>query len=153
MGLGTAELIFQVHRSSKLAARGKLIVYFALIGRSFVMRGEDWGLHRAKMGSYEECENNLVIFGVASGRGGFEIEMMVVAAGGIEGGVARGAAGIALKIGGNGEDGAAGAAEDGGFVEFCGGPGDEGVVGESVVAIFAGVEKSAAFHFDGDDVE
>ncbi|MGC1416864.1 MAG: hypothetical protein WA817_16380 [Candidatus Acidiferrum sp.] len=38
-------------------------------------------------------------------------------------------------------------------MEFRGGPGLNGVVGESVVAVFAGVEEAAAFHLDGDDVE
>ena len=33
------------------------------------------------------------------------------------------------------------------------GPDFNGVAGESVVAIIAGVVSSAAFHFDGDDVE
>lgn len=39
------------------------------------------------------------------------------------------------------------------FVEFGRGPGFNGVIGESVVAVFAGVEEAAALHFDGDDVE
>ena len=39
------------------------------------------------------------------------------------------------------------------FVPFGLRPGHEGMVGESVVAVFAGVEEAAAFHFDGDDVE
>ncbi|MGB7283694.1 MAG: hypothetical protein WBE13_15620 [Candidatus Acidiferrum sp.] len=47
----------------------------------------------------------------------------------------------------------AGATEDGEFVKFGGGPRHEGMVGEGVVAVFAGVEEAAAFHFDGDDVE
>jgi len=32
------------------------------------------------------------------------------------------------------------------------GPGLDGVIGQGVVAIFAGVVDPAAFHFDGDDV-
>lgn len=79
--------------------------------------------------------------------------MIVVAAGGVERGVARGAAGVALEVSGDREDGTAGAAEDGGFLPFGLGPGFEGMVGEGVMAIFAGVEEAAAFHFDGDDVE
>jgi hypothetical protein len=47
----------------------------------------------------------------------------------------------------------AGATEDGWGVPFGLGPGFEGVVGEGVVAVFAGVVGGAAFHFDGDDVE
>ncbi len=47
----------------------------------------------------------------------------------------------------------AGAAEDGWRVELGGRPGDERVIGEGVVAVFAGVVGGAAFHFDGDDVE
>ncbi len=79
--------------------------------------------------------------------------MVVVAAGGVEGRVAVGADGIASEVGGDGEYGAAGAAEDAGFVEFGGGPGLEGMIGEGVVAILAGVKEAATFHFDGDDVE
>ena len=79
--------------------------------------------------------------------------MIVVAAGGVERGMARGAAGVALEVGGDREDGVAGTAEDGGFLPFGLGPGIEGMVGEGVVALFAGVEEAAAFHFDGDDVE
>jgi hypothetical protein len=86
-------------------------------------------------------------------RCGGEIEVVVVAAGGVEGGVTVGADGIAGEVVGDGEDGAARAAEDGGFVEFGGGPGSERMIGEGVVAILAGVEEAAAFHFDGDDVE
>ena len=79
--------------------------------------------------------------------------MVVVAAGGVEGGVAMRADRIALKIGGDGEKGVAGAAEDGLFVPFGLRPRLEGMIGEGVVAVFAGVEEAAAFHFDGDDVE
>ena len=79
--------------------------------------------------------------------------MVVIAAGGVEGSVAVGADGIGREVGGDGESGAAGATLDGGLVKFGGGPGLEGMVGEGVVAILAGVEEAAAFHFDGDDVE
>jgi hypothetical protein len=78
--------------------------------------------------------------------------MVVVAAAGVEGGVARGADRVALEIIGDRQLGAAGAAEDGGRVPFGYGPGFEGVVGEGVVAVFAGVVGGATFHFDGDDV-
>lgn len=78
---------------------------------------------------------------------------MVIAAGGVEGGVAGGAAGVGLEVGGDGEGGAAHTAEDGWFVEFGWGPGFDGMAGEGVVAVFAGVEEAAAFHFDGDDIE
>lgn len=87
------------------------------------------------------------------GDGSGEIEMIVIAAGGVERCVARGAAGVALEVGGDREDGVAGTAEDGEFLPFGLGPGLDGMVGEGVVAVFAGVEEAAAFHFDGDDVE
>jgi len=79
--------------------------------------------------------------------------MVVVAAGRVEGCRTMRADRIAFEIGGDRESGAAGAAEDGLFVPFGLRPGHEGMVGESVVAVFAGVEEAAAFHFDGDDVE
>lgn len=79
--------------------------------------------------------------------------MVMEAAARIEGGAAEGALGVGGKIGGNGESGMASAAEDGGFVKFGRGPGLEGMAGESVVAILAGVEKAAALHFDGEDIE
>lgn len=85
--------------------------------------------------------------------GGGEIEVVVVAAGRVEGGVAVGAAGVGLEVGADGEDGAARAAEDGGLVPFGLRPGFDGMVGEGVVAVFAGVKEAAAFHFDGNDVE
>jgi len=53
-----------------------------------------------------------------------EIELVVVAAGGTRG--------VRLKVGGDGELGAPGAAEDGLGVTFGGGPGFEGMVGDSV---------------------
>ena len=81
-----------------------------------------------------------------------KIEMVVVAAAGIEGGMAGGTRGVALPILGDGELGAAGSAEDGLVVPFGLRPGFEGMVSEGGVAIFAGVVGGAAFHFDGDDV-
>ena len=82
-----------------------------------------------------------------------EIEVMVVAAGGIEGGVAMGADGVAGEIRGDGEDGTASAAEDGRLVPLGLGPRLDGMIGEGDVAVLAGVEEAATFHFDGDDVE
>ena len=79
--------------------------------------------------------------------------MIVVAAGGVEGGVARGADRIALEVSGDGEGGAAGAAEDSVLMELGGRPRLDGVIGESIVAVFACIEEAAAFHFNGDDVE
>ena len=79
--------------------------------------------------------------------------MVVIAAGGVEGGVTRGAAGVGLEVGGDGEFGAAGTAEDGLVVPFGLRPGLDRMVSEGVVAVFAGVEEATAFHFDSDDVE
>jgi hypothetical protein len=79
--------------------------------------------------------------------------MVVITAGGVEGGVARGTAGVGLEIGGDGELGTAGTAEDGLVVPFGLRPGLDGMVGEGVVAVFAGVVEAAASHFDSDDVE
>ena len=67
--------------------------------------------------------------------------------------MAGGANRVAGQVGGDGENGTAGAAEDGCLVLFRVGPGCEGMVGQGVVTIFAGVEEAATFHFDGDDVE
>ena len=53
----------------------------------------------------------------------------------------------------DGELVAAEAAEDGRGVVGGGGPGLDGVVGEGVVTVFAGVEEAAAGHLHGDDVE
>jgi hypothetical protein len=39
------------------------------------------------------------------------------------------------------------------FVEFGGGPGLNGMAGESDMAVLAGVKESAALHLDGDDVQ
>ena len=79
--------------------------------------------------------------------------MVVVAACGIEGSVAGRAARVGTEVGGDGERGAAGAAQDGLLVEFGGGPGLNRMAGESVVAVLAGVKKTAALHLDGDDVQ
>jgi len=38
-------------------------------------------------------------------------------------------------------------------MEFGGGPGLNGMAGESDVAVLAGVKKTAALHLDGDDVQ
>jgi hypothetical protein len=78
---------------------------------------------------------------------------MVVAARRIEKGVARGASRVGVEISVDGELGAAVAAEDGLMVPFGVGPWLDGVVGQGFVAVFAGVIDSAAFHFDGNDVE
>lgn len=86
-------------------------------------------------------------------RDGREIEVVVVAAGGIEGSAAMGAGGVAGEIGGDGENGTAGAAEDGRFVPLGLRPGLDGMIGEGDVAILAGVKEAATFHFDGNDIE
>jgi hypothetical protein len=39
------------------------------------------------------------------------------------------------------------------FVEFGGGPGLNGMAGESDMAVLAGVKETAALHLDGDDVQ
>jgi len=78
---------------------------------------------------------------------------MVIAAGGVEGGVTRGTPGVGLEVCGDGELGAAGTAEDGLVVPFGLRPGLDGMVGEGVMAVFAGVVEAAASHFDSDDVE
>jgi hypothetical protein len=79
--------------------------------------------------------------------------MVVVAAGGVEVGMAGGTRGVALQVLGDGELGAADSAEDGLRVPFGLGPRFERMVGKGVVAVFAGVVGGAAFHLDGDDVE
>jgi hypothetical protein len=85
--------------------------------------------------------------------GGYEIEMVVVAAARIEGCVAMRAARIGLEIRRDGNFGAAGSAKDGWSVPFSFRPGFEGVAGQRVVAVFAGVIGGATFHLDGDDIE
>ena len=79
--------------------------------------------------------------------------MVVVAAGGVERGLARRAAEVGVEIDGNGEFGAAGTAEDGWFEPIGLRPRLEAMVGEGIMAVFASVIESAALHFDGDDVE
>jgi hypothetical protein len=79
--------------------------------------------------------------------------MVMVAAGGVKGGKAMGAARVGFEVGGDGELDAAGAAKDSWFVPFGLGPGFDRVAGQGVVAVFASVEVAAALHFDGDDVE
>lgn len=78
--------------------------------------------------------------------------MVVVAAGGVELGVAMGAARVGIEVSGDGESGAASAAEDGFVVPFECRPELNRMIRECDVAIFAGVEEAAAFHLDGDDV-
>jgi len=79
--------------------------------------------------------------------------VVVVAACGVELSLAGRAARVGIEVGGDGEGGAAGAAEDGFFVEFGGGPGLNRMAGESDVAVLAGVKKTAALHLDGDDIQ
>jgi len=86
------------------------------------------------------------------GNGRFKIEMVVVAASGVEGSLAGGAAGVALQVLGDGEFGVAGSAEDGRLVPFGIGPDLGGMPGEGNMAILAGVIEAAAPHLDGDDV-
>ena len=81
-----------------------------------------------------------------------EIEMVVAAARGVEGGVAGGAARVAVQVCVNGELGAARSADDGWLVPFAVGPDLDSVAGEKGVAVLASVVDSAAFHLDGDDV-
>jgi hypothetical protein len=78
--------------------------------------------------------------------------MVVAAAGGVEVGVALGAARVGKEVGGDRQLSAAGAAEDGWGVPFRSGPNLYEMGGEGAVAVFAGVVGGAAFHFDGDDV-
>ena len=82
-----------------------------------------------------------------------EIKMVVVGAGGIEGGEAVGAAGIAMEVPVNGQFPFAGAAQNGELIEFGARPDGDWVVGQGHMAIFAGIVEAAAVHFDGDDVE
>lgn len=82
-----------------------------------------------------------------------EIKMMVMGAGGIEGGAAVRAAGIAMQIFVNGQFPFAGAAQNGGLMEFGAGPDGNRVVGQGDVAVLAGVVETAAVHLDGDDVD
>ncbi len=78
--------------------------------------------------------------------------MVMVAAGGVEGSVAGGAAGIAMKVLGNGEFGAAGSAEDGGLVPLGLRPDLDGMAGQGRMAILASVIEAAALHPDCDNV-
>jgi hypothetical protein len=82
-----------------------------------------------------------------------KVKVVVVTAGGVEGGSARRADGVALKILVDGELGVAGSTEDG-LLAPCGlGPDLDGVPSENDVTVLAGVVQTATFHFDGDDVE
>jgi hypothetical protein len=82
-----------------------------------------------------------------------EIEMVMVAASRVEGGMAHGANRVAFEVGGDCQLGAAGSAKNGLVVPFGLGPDFHRMSGEGVVAILAGEVDAAAFHFDGDDVE
>jgi hypothetical protein len=82
-----------------------------------------------------------------------EIEVVMVAAPRVEGGMARGANRVAFEIGGDCQLGAAGSAENGLEVPFGLGPDFNRMAREGIVAILAGVVDAAAFHFDRDDVE
>ena len=79
--------------------------------------------------------------------------MVVVGAGGIEGGAAVRAAEIAMQIFVNGQFPLARAAQNGALVEFGARPDGNWVAGQGEVAILAGVVDVAAVHFDGDDVD
>lgn len=82
-----------------------------------------------------------------------EVKAVVIAAGGVKGGAAMRAAGVAIEILGDGESPAARSAKNRMLVPFRARPRFQRVAGESVVAILAGVEEAAAAHLDGDDVE
>jgi hypothetical protein len=82
-----------------------------------------------------------------------EIEMMVVPAAGVECSLAMRAAGIRVEVVRDSQFDAAGAAEHGWRFPFGWRPGLDGVVGQGIVAVFAGVIRGAAFHFDGHDIE
>jgi len=71
--------------------------------------------------------------------------MVVVAAARVEAGVAAGAAGVGLQVGGDCQLGLAVAAEDGFCVPFGAGPRFDRVIDKGFVAIFAGVIVAAAF--------
>ena len=53
----------------------------------------------------------------------------------------------------DGHLGEADATEDGGLVPMLLRPGFDGMAGEFIVAVFAGVVLATATHFDGDDVD
>ncbi len=82
----------------------------------------------------------------------FKIEMVVVAAGGVERRLAGGATVVALEVLGDGEFGAAGSAKDGRLVPFGSRPALDGMAGEGSMAILAGVVEPAALHPDCDNV-
>lgn len=82
----------------------------------------------------------------------FKIEMVVVATSGVEGGLAGGAARLAVEVLGDCEFGAAGSAEDGRPVPLGLRPDFDGMAGKSNVAVLAGVVETATFHLDGDDI-
>ena len=67
--------------------------------------------------------------------------------------MAIGALGIRVEVVRDGQLGTARAAEDGWRFPFRWRPWLDGVVGQGIVAVFAGIICRAAFHFDGHDVE
>jgi hypothetical protein len=81
-----------------------------------------------------------------------EIEVLMVAASGVEGGMAVRANRVALKVSGDCQLGAAGAAKNGLVVPIGLGPDFNRMAREGLVTILASVVDAAAFHFDGDDV-
>jgi hypothetical protein len=86
------------------------------------------------------------------GKGLFKIEMVVVAASGVEGSLAGGTAPAAVKVLGDGEFGAAGSAEDGRLMPFGLRPDLDGMAGKGKVAILASVVVATTLHLNGDDV-
>lgn len=81
-----------------------------------------------------------------------KVEVIVVAAAGIEGRIALRTAIATVHVFVDGQDRSAGAAENGALLPFACGPKSNGMTGEGVMTIFAGVEKAAALHLYGDDV-
>jgi hypothetical protein len=86
-------------------------------------------------------------------RGDCEIEMMVVPAARVECRLAMRAAGIRVEVVRDGQLSAAGTAEHGWRFPFGWRPWLDGMVGQGVMAVFAGVIRRAAFHFDGHNIE
>ena len=82
-----------------------------------------------------------------------KIEMVMVAAARVEGGLTSWAARVAFEVGGDCQLGAAGSTKNGLLVPIGVGPDFNRMAREGIVAMLAGVVDAAAFHFDGDDVE
>jgi hypothetical protein len=82
-----------------------------------------------------------------------EIEIMVVAAPWIERSLTLRAAGIRVEVVRDSQLSAAGAAEHRWRFPFAWRPWFDGVVGQGIMAVFAGVIRRAAFHFDGHNIE